>query len=532
MTYSSHLATLETSGLVRLVQTQPDLIYLFRHALVQEAAYESMLKIDRQHLHQLVGEALEAIFPNQLDEPVAGESLNGLLAYHYSHANLWEKTLLHAQLAAARAKQQYASPEALVYYALALDALDQLQEQPGRSLAALQAQRFDILSERHGVWTLLGQFDHTSADLNAMIDLGRQMNDPARLSDALVGAGYLSLNSGEGNPRPLLEEAIAIKRQLNDRIGLVDSLNTLGTFCAGVGQTQAGLAAFAEAYALSLAGDDLQALARSEWSQGGSYYEAIGDYDKALQHLERALSLSRSLNNRGMECGSLMMIGATYVRTGEFAAGGQYLEQAIALAQQIGDQPAEAWAVLYRSWIQREEGRLEHSKSGAQMALDVARHSKNVNLIWYASYSLARLHLAAGEPGVALEYAEECYRMMTGAIVWGIEYTRSAGLLARVYAMLGRAGEAQRCARIALEKLAASRGEGYTEMQLIYGDCYAALSAAGAPDALGALALAHEGMLARAATLGDPQRRAQFLRNLAGNREIQAAWEAFAAGAS
>ena len=74
------LTHLESSGLIRLAQALPELEYLFRHALVQEAAYGSILKKDRKQLHLAVGEALERAYADRADE------LHGLLAYHYSRA--------------------------------------------------------------------------------------------------------------------------------------------------------------------------------------------------------------------------------------------------------------------------------------------------------------------------------------------------------------------------------------------------------------------------------------------------------------
>src|SRR5260221_8799234 len=53
------LTRLEAADLIRLVQVEPNLEYLFRHALVQDAAYESLLKSDRQTLHRVVGNILE-----------------------------------------------------------------------------------------------------------------------------------------------------------------------------------------------------------------------------------------------------------------------------------------------------------------------------------------------------------------------------------------------------------------------------------------------------------------------------------------
>src|SRR3546814_12932638 len=72
---------------------------MFKHVLVQEATYDSILVKRRRELHALAGTALEQIFRGRLDE------LYGLLAYHYARAELWEKAqdyLLKAGDQAAR----------------------------------------------------------------------------------------------------------------------------------------------------------------------------------------------------------------------------------------------------------------------------------------------------------------------------------------------------------------------------------------------------------------------------------------------
>jgi predicted ATPase len=85
MPIAAHLATLETSGLSRLAQIEPEIEYLFRHALVQEAAYETILKADRRVLHRVVGEALERLYPDRLTE------LAPILGQHFAEAGASEK---------------------------------------------------------------------------------------------------------------------------------------------------------------------------------------------------------------------------------------------------------------------------------------------------------------------------------------------------------------------------------------------------------------------------------------------------------
>jgi predicted ATPase len=54
ITAQNHLAYLETADLIRLAQQQPEVEYLFRHALVQDAAYESLLRKDRRQLTSIM----------------------------------------------------------------------------------------------------------------------------------------------------------------------------------------------------------------------------------------------------------------------------------------------------------------------------------------------------------------------------------------------------------------------------------------------------------------------------------------------
>jgi eukaryotic-like serine/threonine-protein kinase len=114
MTLLTQLNTLETTGLVRLATVQPELEYLFRHALVQDAAYGSLLKNDRKHLHQSVGEALETLYPQQRDE------LAATLALHFEKAEQRDKAAHYYRQAGDRASEGFANAEALAFYQAAI----------------------------------------------------------------------------------------------------------------------------------------------------------------------------------------------------------------------------------------------------------------------------------------------------------------------------------------------------------------------------------------------------------------------------
>src|SRR5262245_14220787 len=115
------LKRLETSGLVRVAQLEPELEYLFRHALLQEATYQSILKLNRKALHQQVGEAIERLYPDRVEE------LAPQLAAHFSESGDNERALKYATLAGNAALARYANAESIMQFTLALDAANALK---------------------------------------------------------------------------------------------------------------------------------------------------------------------------------------------------------------------------------------------------------------------------------------------------------------------------------------------------------------------------------------------------------------------
>src|SRR5512143_1966399 len=123
MTLLNHLNTLESAGLVRIAQAQPNVEYLFRHTLVQEAAYASLVRRDRQQLHRSVGETIERLYPDRLTQP----DLAPLLARHFDLAGDHLRALKYFSQASDQAAHQYAKLEAIAYYGRAIKLSQQLE---------------------------------------------------------------------------------------------------------------------------------------------------------------------------------------------------------------------------------------------------------------------------------------------------------------------------------------------------------------------------------------------------------------------
>ena len=116
------LGRLTGSGLAHQRGVPPAATYLFKHTLVRDAAYASLLRRRRQELHGAVAAALERQFP---DIVAAGPEL---LAYHLSEAGFTDQAIAHWQRAGERAVGRSANLEAIAHLTRGLDLLKLLPE--------------------------------------------------------------------------------------------------------------------------------------------------------------------------------------------------------------------------------------------------------------------------------------------------------------------------------------------------------------------------------------------------------------------
>jgi predicted ATPase len=112
----------------------PQATYLFKHVLIQEAAYQSLLRSTRQQHHQHIAQVLEERFPEVC------ETQPELLAHHYTEASINAQAIPYLQRAGQRAVERSAYAEAISHLTTALDLLTTLQETRERSQQELVVQ--------------------------------------------------------------------------------------------------------------------------------------------------------------------------------------------------------------------------------------------------------------------------------------------------------------------------------------------------------------------------------------------------------
>jgi class 3 adenylate cyclase/predicted ATPase len=125
------LARLVAAEIVYQRGVPPQATYVFKHALVQDAAYQSILRSTRQQYHQRIAQVLEGQFPQVI------EMQPELLAHHYTEANLAEQAIPYWQRAGQQASDRAANVEAISHLTTGIELLKTLPETPEHTEQAL-----------------------------------------------------------------------------------------------------------------------------------------------------------------------------------------------------------------------------------------------------------------------------------------------------------------------------------------------------------------------------------------------------------
>jgi tetratricopeptide (TPR) repeat protein len=210
--------------------------YLFKHALIQDAAYQSLLKRTRQQYHQQVAKLLEDRFPE------VASTQPELVAHHYTEANCPAKAIAYWRKAGMAAASKSANLEAIVQFhrGLALvEALSDMRERAEREL--------DLQMALGPALYATGSYSHPDIGQTyaRAWELCRQLGDDTRGLTALRGLQLYHLNLLEmEKAQHFAEEALRVAERLDDAARLVGAYTTLGNTLFFQGKLEPALAHF------------------------------------------------------------------------------------------------------------------------------------------------------------------------------------------------------------------------------------------------------------------------------------------------
>jgi class 3 adenylate cyclase/tetratricopeptide (TPR) repeat protein len=281
---------LEAANLVVLAGTDPELEYRFSHALIQDAAYETVLRKERREWHQLVAQAIVARYPERQDE------LAAQLARHFELAGESSRAVDYLLIAADRALARNAMVDAGGLYGHASNLLDAAPEDPD----ALAAGRRRLRIFR-GTLTSRVDFLHGKDTLDFLATgraLAERLGDDSALSDVLFWEIALRQSSGERAEdsaalRDAVESMSSLAGVTGDDVHRAQALARGGMFMWWRGEFQRRIDSLQQAGALFRKAGDVIGASMAE-SYMAADLASIGSFDEADQRIQESRILSEA----------------------------------------------------------------------------------------------------------------------------------------------------------------------------------------------------------------------------------------------
>jgi len=349
------LQELKTLEIIYDLGLLPEPAYVFKHAVIQDVAYHSLLIQRSKELHRAVGYALEELYPDRLANHYEE------LAHHFVQGEAWEKAFDYLVLSGDKAKNAYASQTALDFYARALAVAP-------RVVPSIPARRITEIYQRRGqVYMLLARYPEAIAEAESMRDSARAAGDRQSEGEALADlALYHEMTfSWEHIPQAqkLGEEALGIAQEIGDERVVARSLSYLG--------------AIDQVYGKLLEGD---------------------------QKLEQALRIGETRGFQDVITHALLWLGsATYWR-GECQRAITLCQQGERAAADRYDGTIELWAQAFRCLAYIGLGEYAEALTAINDGLTKARNRDNMFILGRLTNTMGWLHQELGDFQRAAEY--------------------------------------------------------------------------------------------------------------------------------
>jgi class 3 adenylate cyclase/predicted ATPase len=317
------LSKLSRLDLTPLDHVEPELVYLFKHIITQEVAYESLAVATRSLLHEALAYFIEEHYSNSLAQHY------DLLAYHYEHTNNVAKQREYYRKAGQVAQAGYANQTALDYYQKLLPLLNGLDQ-------------LEIQLEVGALYRTLGEYDQAIQVYQTGLDVACELKElswQARFQTVL-GRIHVSISHYQ-EAKQILLVAQQLYEKLGDQKGLAQVMYSFGSLYLNQGKVEMCQDFFRQALATWRELGDNTSVADALTSLGSAAYNR-GDYATGARLLEEGIQLSRLVGDKPTTIYGLNALGSLAYDQGNYTLANQCFTETLALTREIGNRPRYA----------------------------------------------------------------------------------------------------------------------------------------------------------------------------------------------
>ncbi len=410
----SYLMNLQGLEFIYEKRLLPELEYIFKHALTQEVAYNTLLLRRRKEIHERIGNAIEGLYPDRLGE------FYEVLTYHYSRSDNHEKACRYSRLSAEKALRSYANWEAFRFYKEAMRSLDKLPDtEQNRKVKIKVCLAIDspirLLSYPEDSFTILENGEKLARDLGderslaslcssmafyytlhgkpaqalecveKAFESAKQLQDPGLT--AILAFDLCAAYNMAGQCRKLVEtasQAIDLVERTGSQSKLptgafnLDYYSALYSYCgealAFQGDFGEGRRMCDKGLRLACEKDDRYSMALSHVMYG---YLCLleGDWSGSVMHFENSIRFQQEIGALVILGISRSALGLAHAYAGNLEMAQNEMRNAIRLSEEYGLTFSSAQYALYEGMMHLHSGNFETARECAERSCDLARRT-------------------------------------------------------------------------------------------------------------------------------------------------------------
>jgi len=364
----SSLLNLEQLEFIYEKSLFPELEYMFKHALTQEVAYDSLLLKRRKEIHASIGQAIENLYSERLEE------FCEVLAHHYARSENWEKAYQYFKFSGDKAGRSYSLWEDFGFYRQAINALSKLPDTEE--------------NKRRSIETRL------------------------LISVTMMALGYPedSLN--------ILQEGERLSKELGDEKSLARFYGSMGMYYALVGDKHKAREYVEDAFAAAEKIQDVELIAPIGF-QLCTTYQVSNDFSKVAEVAPRVIALLEGTKRESRDFGSQFNLYSALVSAygyalaywGNIKEGQAQCEKALRFASEINDVAGMGYAEYWYGLLLTMKGDVKNGIAHLQDAVKYCERTQVVTMLGMAWGNLGYGYALQGDMETALKYMEKGFEI-------------------------------------------------------------------------------------------------------------------------
>jgi tetratricopeptide (TPR) repeat protein len=358
----SRLSVLKDSELVFERGIYPDTQYIFKHALTRDVVYDSILTRRRDQLHENIGNAIEEVYKESIDE------YYGLLAEHYIYSKNYEKGADYSKLAEKKAEKTATINDAISYAKKRISCLEKLPVND------------DVEKKIIGARTVLGLYYaqlgfpvEAKAAVDPIVDLAIDRNYKRRLSQIDFILGFYYNHVDENYPKALeyFEKAVKIGEELKDLLTLVLANNSMGNCLSDISEFEKALSCYEKALGINVMTKAQWGIVAIKRNITFFVYSRLGSVELAYTTGQEALQIANESGDIFSKANANYIIGLSFFLKGWLKEAEEHLLEAADLSQKSNQLAWAATAKSYLSDFYLDKGKYEKSQKFSERAISL-----------------------------------------------------------------------------------------------------------------------------------------------------------------